>query len=154
VEPSERVTAEPALVESVLDDVAVGKVDLVRAGVGEVRERPADERIEAPYLQLVLERLWEAERENDSPVLRASTLRELGGAEAIVGAHLERALESLSPAQLDVASSVFDHLVTPSGTKIAHRSSDLAGYAAVREDELGPVLNALGRERIVRAVDG
>jgi hypothetical protein len=154
VEPGERVTAEPELVVAVLDDVTAGKVDLGRAGIGEVRERHGDSRIEAPYLQLVLERLWEAERADDSRVLRLSTLRELGGAEAIVGAHLERALDSLSPAQSDIAASVFNHLVTPSGTKIAHRTRDLAEYAAVREEELGPVLGALGRERIVRAVDG
>src|SRR5438094_5863899 len=49
---------------------------------------------------------------------------------------------------------MFDHLVTPAGTKIAHRVSDLEEYAAVGRGELDQVLSALGRERIVRAVDG
>ena len=55
----------------------------------------ASARVEAPYLQLVLERLWEVERERGSDVLRASTLAELGGAERIVEEHLERALAGL-----------------------------------------------------------
>jgi WD40 repeat protein len=49
---------------------------------------------------------------------------------------------------------MFDHLVTPSGSKIAHRPRDLAQYAEVGESEVMPVLEALGRDRIVRAVDG
>ena len=148
----ESVRVEPELVEAVLDQVAAGKVDVGGAGRGGVEAD--DERIEAPYLQLVLERLWEAERERGSDVLRLATLRELGGAEAIVRAHLERALGGLEPSQQNVAATIFGHLVTPSGSKIAHRPGDLAQYAAVRESEVRPVLDALGRERIVRAVDG
>jgi WD40 repeat protein len=86
--------------------------------------------------------------------LRVATLRELGGAESIVRAHLERALGALPPAEQDIAAMMFDHLVTPSGTKIAHRSRDLAQYAAVGEGDVLPVLKALGHERIVRAVNG
>jgi WD40 repeat protein len=148
----ESVHVEPELVEAVLDEVAAGKVDVGQAGRGGVE---ADEkRIEAPYLQLVLERLWEAERERGSSTLRLATLEELGGAEAVVRAHLERALGGLEPSDQNVAATIFGHLVTPSGSKIAHRPGDLAEYAAVRESEVRPVLEALGRERIVRAVDG
>jgi WD40 repeat protein len=148
----ESVRVESGLVEAVLDQVAAGSVDVGRAGRGGVETD--EERIEAPYLQLVLERLWEAERERGSDVLRLATLRELGGAEAIVRAHLERALGGLKPSQQNVAATIFGHLVTPSGSKIAHRPGDLAQYAAVGESEVRPVLEALGRERIVRAVDG
>ena len=148
----EEVSVEPELVEALLDQVAAGRVDVGRAGRGGVETD--EERIEAPYLQLVLERLWEIERESGSNVLRLATLGELGGSESIVRAHLERALGRLQPAEQDVAATMFDHLVTPSGTKIAHRPSDLAQYAAVRENEVMPVLTVLGRERIVRAVDG
>jgi WD40 repeat protein len=143
---------EPELVEAVLDEVTAGRVDVGQAGRGGVE---ADEdRVEAPYLQLVLERLWEAERERGSTVLRLATLRELGDAEAIVRAHLQRALGRLAPSEQDVAATMFGHLVTPSGSKIAHRSGDLAQYAGVPEAEVRPVLDALGRERILRAVDG
>ena len=47
---------------------------------------------------------------------------------------------------------MFRHLVTPSGTKIAHGVGDLAEYASTDEERLLPVLATLGRERIVRPV--
>jgi WD40 repeat protein len=133
----ERVEIEPQLVEAVLNDVT----------------RDAG-RIEAPYLQLVLERIWEAERGVGSATLRVETFRRLGGAETIVSDHLEGALESLAGGEQDVAASMFEHLVTPSGTKIAHRVPDLADYANVPEDGLRRVLAKLTRERIVHSVDG
>ena len=59
----EEVRVEPELVDAVLDQVAAGKVDVGRAGRGGTETD--EERIEAPYLQLVLERLWEVERERE-----------------------------------------------------------------------------------------
>jgi WD40 repeat protein len=87
-------------------------------------------------------------------VLRLETLRRLGGAEAIVRDHLQGALASLDGEEQDVAASMFEHLVTPSGTKIAHRAPDLADYANVPEDVLRRVLAELTRQRIVHSVDG
>lgn len=136
----ESVEVEPELVDAVIDEVA---------GVGE-----RGGRIEAPYLQLVLERLWGEERLRGSSALQLSTLRSLGDAETIVREHLERALDVLDVDEKDVAASMFDHLVTPSGTKVAHRVSDLAEYASVPEQTLLPVLATLNRERILRTVDG
>ncbi|HVP75977.1 MAG TPA: hypothetical protein VMS63_08145 [Gaiellaceae bacterium] len=135
----ESVEIEDALVEAVLQDV-------------EVEGR--SQGIEAPYLQLVLERIWDTEREAGSTVLRVATLQALGGARTIVRQHVLRALAALPSAEQDVAASMFDHLVTPSGTKIAHRAPDLAEYADVREDALRRVLTTLTRERIVHSVDG
>lgn len=149
----EHVSAEPELVEAVLDEVATGRLELVEAGRGRQEAGAQDARIEAPFLQLVLERLWDAEQEAGSDTLRLETLLALGGAEAIVREHLDRALAGLGSEQKDVAASIFDRLVTPSGTKIAHRAADLAEYASVDEAELGSVLETLGHERILRAVD-
>src|SRR5262249_41996824 len=95
---------------------------------------------------------WSAEQVAGSTVLRLETLQALGGAEEIVRAHLEDAVGRLSADEQDFACSVFDHLVTPSGTKIAHRVRDLARYAAARPEELGPVLAALASGRILRPV--
>ena len=131
------VEIEPALVEAVLDEVT----------------RDGD-RIEAPYLQLVLERIWHSERDEGSRLLRLETLRRLGGAEAVVRDHLHGALAGLDADEQDVAANMFEHLVTPSGTKIAHRAPDLAEYANVPEDSLRRVLAALTRDRIVHSVDG
>jgi hypothetical protein len=116
------VEAESELVEAVLDEVAAGRVDLGLSGRGAVGEEDSD-RIEAPYLQLVLERLWEVETSRNSHRLRLETLRELGGAAHIVEDHLERAMAELSPDEKDAAAAMYNHLVTPSGTKIAHRAA-------------------------------
>src|SRR4029450_2585065 len=98
--------------------------------------------------------IWEEEQAAGSDRLRAATLVTLGGAESIVRAHLRRAVQGLTTEQRDVAADVFRFLVTPSGTKIAHGVGDLAGYSSVDEQRLMPVLSTLGRERIVRTVDG
>jgi WD40 repeat protein len=132
----ETFTAEDALVEAVLDEAST------EAGV------------EAPYLQLVLERLWERERESGSRELRLETLRAIGGARAVVREHVQGALDALPLAQQEAAARVVRQLVTPSGRKVSHEPSDLAEYADVEEAELRRLLDTLGRERIVRGVNG
>jgi len=141
--------AQPELVESVLDEVAAGKIDI--GGTGQTPARNGRKRlVEAPYLQLVLQRLWELESARGSTTLTLATLRALGGAERIVEDHLERAMGTLTPSQQDAAAVMFDHLVTPSGSKIALRLSDLAMYASLETAALAPVVGALEHERILR----
>jgi WD40 repeat protein len=144
---------ETELVEAVLDQVEIGRIDygLTGRGVAQGRDEPA--RIEAPFLQLVLERLWQVERDQDSRTLRLATLGQLGGAERIVQDHLEHALESLTPEQQVLAANVFEHLVTPTGSKIAHGVQDLARYARASHDEVQAMLGQLAAERIIRPVD-
>jgi len=144
------MTIEPELVDEVLDQVATGRIEPSLAGRGAVEGMQQIGRVETPYLQLVLQRLWEVEREWGSSVLRLETFLALGGAEQIVEDHLERALRTLTPSEQDAAADVFDHLVTPSGTKIAHGVGDLASYASVGERELEPVLASLASQRILR----
>ena len=57
---------EPELVDEVLDEVAAGRIEPSIAGVGAVEGTARGGRIETPYLQLVLLRLWEVERERGS----------------------------------------------------------------------------------------
>jgi WD40 repeat protein len=146
--------AEPELVEAILDQVAAGRIEYGLSGRGVVPGRDERGRVEAPFLQLVLERLWDVEQEAGSRTLRRETLEELGGAETIVRQHLERALEALAPEQRALVAEMFEHLVTPSGTKIAHEVGDLARYARAREQDVAGVLGHLVSERIVRPVDG
>jgi WD40 repeat protein len=132
----EQFTAEDALVEAVLDEAST------------------DSGVEAPYLQLVLERLWERERELGSRELRLATFRELGGARAVVREHVQGALDRLPLAEQEAAARVVRQLVTPSGRKVSHEPSDLAEYAEVEDVQLRRLLDTLGRERIVRGVNG
>ena len=144
------VEIEGALVDRVLAEVAVGEIDRGLGGSGAV-DLPATDGIEAPYLQLVLERLWDEERAAGSETLRLATLERLGGARKIVGDHLERALQDLAPREQEIAAAMFAHLVTPSGTKIAHLPGDLAAFAGVSEADLRPILESLLARRILRS---
>ena len=132
-------TAAPNLVEGLLDDVAAGRVG---------------DHVEAPYLQLVLERLWNEEAEAGSHELRLETYQGLGGADAIVRDHVQGTLERLSAENADAAASVVRQLVTPSGAKISHTATDLAEYTGVDLVEVQSLLETLSRKRIVRGVDG
>jgi hypothetical protein len=149
----ERVTVQPALVERVLDDVVAGQIEPALGGLGAVERDDASARVEAPYLQLVLQRVWEEERATGSDTLQLETFEHLGGAQHIVEEHLEGAMDKLSAGEKDVAARLFNHLVTPSGTKIAHEVSDLADFGQVDVAAVMPVLDALTERRILRSVD-
>jgi WD40 repeat protein len=146
------VEIEPELVEAVLDDVEVGRVRL--DGRFGAAPNGGVHRIEAPYLQLVMQALWDAERTARSNALRLETFDSLGRAEAIVRDHLDDAMTGLPESDRNVAARIFNHLVTPSGTKIAHGIDDLAGYAGVSQEDMAPVVGTLGDHRILRPVDG
>ncbi len=147
------VAAEPALVDRVLNEVGAGQIEPALGGFGSVEGVDDGARIETPYLQLVMQRLWEEERGSGSTALRVATLERLGGARHIVEEHLEGAMAELAPEQKDVAARLFNHLVTPSGTKIAHEVSDLADFGHVTVDELRPVVATLADRRILRSVE-
>ena len=146
------VVAEAALVAAVVDQVASGRIERRLAGRGIVEGGGRRGRVEAPYLQLVMERIWEEERAGGSYVLRAATLAELGGAGRIVQQHLERALANLDAPEQELVARLFHQLVTPSGTKIAHGVGDLSRYAGESPERLEDVLHALSDERVVRAL--
>ncbi len=144
-------------------------VEAVRAGVGtssiEAGEfdgvagqrggATSDGRIQTPYLQLVMARLWEDARAAGRTKLQATDLERLGGAEQIVATHVGNALGTLSAAERAVAARVLRQLVTPSGTKIALRAADLAGLTDVDEATVKAVLERLTREgRILQATGG
>jgi len=161
VRPTERfaeltgvaISVEPELVEDVLDQVGAGQIEPARGGLGAVEGDDRAMRVEAPYLQLVMQRIWEEERAAASGVLRAETLRRLGGAQHVVEEHLAGALAELSVEQKDIAARLFNHLVTPSGTKIAHDVSDLADFAGVPVSLVSPVLDRLSELRILRSIE-
>ncbi|HEX5990121.1 MAG TPA: hypothetical protein VFY75_07905 [Solirubrobacterales bacterium] len=128
--------------------------ELVEAVLGQVGHDEEDDRIETTYLQLVMRRLWEEETETDSRVLRLATLERLGGAQAIIGSHLDRAMEGggegggLSAEQRLIAAAAFRFLVTSGGTKIALTASDLAELTGFSGAEVQPVLRHLSSPRL------
>jgi WD40 repeat protein len=150
----------PGLVEKVIDATATGGVTLVGNG-GHTEgghteaQTPDRERVEAPFLQLVLERLWRAAKDEGVRDLTVERLDRLGGPQRIVENHLLDALGALSPSEQDVAADLFRFLVTSSKTKIAHTASDLGEWTGRKEPVVEPVLDQLCRGesgRILRRV--
>ncbi len=156
--PDHPIEVEPALVDDVLEQVEAGKVLVGQTGAGTVdvaSSTNSARAIETSHLQVVMARLWDEEVRSGSHVLRRVTLHRLGGAAEIVRNHLDRQLEALSEREEGIVAAAFEHLVTPSGTKIAHSAADLAILARVPEPELRQVLGRLsaGTSRILRSVE-
>jgi WD40 repeat protein len=155
--PDSQMEIEPELVTAVLDQSRAGRV---RVGGGDdsdtahIEPAGGGPRFEAPFLQLVMTRIWSEERARQSTTLHAQTLRDLGGAQTIVRDHLDVVLDHLPPADKAMAAAAFQHLVTPSGTKIAHKPSDLATWVKADMEkasitparvEFGSLLTAMQR---------
>ena len=150
-----RWEVEPELVDALLDQVAAGRVRVARqVDVPDDERSVAHGQIEAPFLQLVLLRLWSEESAQGSQRLQLATLERLGGAEHIVREHLDRVVSAFPPGDHPVLAAVFGQLVTPGGTKIAHSASDLAGLTGIDEGHVRQVLHRLcqGDQRILREV--
>jgi hypothetical protein len=149
---------EPDLIDAVLGQLrpdqfapgqgAIGGLDGAN-GAG----RYADE-IAAPYLQLVMKRLWDTELAKGSRKLRLETFEELGEARTIIGTHVDRALGGLSDDDREAVGDVFRHLVAPSGSKIALTASDLAEYIGRSTEETAALLERLASSdtRILRRI--
>lgn len=148
---------EPELVKKVLEQVETGHVVLGEAGQGCIlkdTDGPSENvRIETPFLQLVMTRLWEEEQRLGSRTLRAGTLKGLGGAKQIVETHLDKSMQALSPSEQETAANIFNFLVTPSGAKIAQTLRDLQDYANVPAASLADLLEKLCDARILRPVE-
>jgi hypothetical protein len=141
--PHDQMTIEPGLVDAVIDQVATGRIALGRTGAGAAGA--GSEGVETPFLQLVLERLWQEERSAGSHTLTLATLERLGGAAEMVRNHLDVRMRRLSRRKRDIAAAAFHQLVTPSGTKVARSVRDLAGYTDYSAAEIEPVLRTLAR---------
>ncbi len=144
------IRIEPELVETVLNEVTAGKI----MGVveGSRFSISSKDEVDAPYLQLVMERLWKTEIEAGSDVLRLKTLHEVGYAESIVRKHLDDKMEELDTPEQNIAAQIFRYLVTPSRAKVAYSASDLAAYTNLKKNEITLVLEKLSStdSRIVR----
>lgn len=159
---SSLITIEDTLVDSVIHQVQAGQVILGEGGKGNTGPQrkevsaalESEIRIESPYLQLVMTRVWEDERKAGSNILRVATLDHLGGAERIVQTHLDATMAGFSNPERLIAARAFRYLVTPSGTKIAYTASDLANYTNDSPEKLSSVFVKLSRpdKRVLRGV--
>ena len=144
----QKIKIEDGLVEEVLNLVKAGDKD----------------EFEAAYLQLVMQSLWDKEKEKDSFSLNLQTLEDLGYAQGIVEKHFKNQMNKLNGTDWDIATHIFRYLVTPSGEQIPQKASDLSEYyrrerTSGQEDfqkKLVELLETLskGSSRILRASEG
>jgi tetratricopeptide (TPR) repeat protein len=153
------VTIEGGFSERVLEQLArlADKNLLSEAGQGTASQDlaatdPAKTRIQTPYLQLVMTRLWREAFEQNSmhPVLHPRMLdageKGTDRAEEIIQSHLNEVMGRFGEREQKMAANIFYHLVTPSGTKVAQKLMDLAAFAKASEAELAPLLSKLSEK--------
>lgn len=160
--PAAHATIDDELVELLLREVQAGQAPMLRAGREDDSRRAVrqpseaeDLRVEAPYLQLVLTRVWDVALAQGPPVvLSAAALATLGGAGQILQTYVSSQMNKLSDDDRAVAARVFHFLITPTGTTSAYSAADLAEYAEVPLREVKPVLDSLAAAdvRILRSV--
>ncbi len=113
------VSIENSLIKEILD-----KLDADTS-----REFPG---IEAPHLQIVMERLWQEEDLQYTRSLRLVTLEKLGGMEKIIQTSVS-VLGKLSSLEQEIAAYLFDYLVTPSAAQgMRYTVSDLFEHIVKR----------------------
>jgi formylglycine-generating enzyme required for sulfatase activity len=148
------------VVEDALVATLIHELKRADAASGKIRTRPGEgQRIELPYLQLALAKLWAAEGGATASALREATLiGRLGGVGRIVRDHVNDVMGKLPADQQALCARLFDRLVTPIGGKISYPTAALAAPEVagrnVSEQTVGAVLNRLtGREqRILKPV--
>ncbi len=154
-----QINIDEDLVKVIIDQVS--QVVKGSDGLGIPQEFRVElaKQIEAPYLQLVMEYLWEEEIDkNQANSLRLKTLLDKGSVEQIVKAHLSRQMKVLrredGEASVNAAAKIFQYLVTPSGNKIAYPVTDLMESTGWPKKKLISLLEKLasGKLRILRPV--
>ena len=114
--------------------------------------------IEAAFLQLVMERLWEAEtalfRQGKTPArqLRLSTLNspELGGVRQVIATYMDRIMGKLSDPERGIAARMFAALVTRKGHRIALEAAQLIEISGATEADARRVLELLRESGILK----
>jgi phospholipase C len=159
VTPSDgEVSIEPEAIDAILAQVRTQNIDAGdAAGAGRIDGGRRDDRIETPFLQLVMTELWSAEIGRGSRVLRRETFeseRHLGGAAAIITRYVDTALE-LPADEQEICARVFRFLVTADQTKIALAPTVLASWSELAAAPIAAVMDKLarGQNHVLRTVE-
>jgi WD40 repeat protein len=146
-------TVDPALVDEVIAQLSPAsmKRQAAAAGIG-TGGVVTSTLIQAPWLQIVMSRLWTEEAATQA--FRVETLRRLKGVVAIAEQHLDYEMRGLTFRERLAASGFFQKLVTPSGTKVLYPKKDLIEGAGWLKGPAESALNKLsGTGRIVEPIE-
>ena len=143
------------LVDRIIRDVKVENVKAtVSGGVGGVHDSEEQGHIETAFLQLVLTEIWHAATitAGTRVLTRRRSMRSAAPTPSFAGTSTARS-RTLSDAGREIAAQLFQHLVTPSGTKYALRTEDLVVIAERPAEEVTAVLRSLSEARLLRRMD-
>jgi formylglycine-generating enzyme required for sulfatase activity len=135
----------PILVEDALVATLIRQLKQADTEFSRGRSMPGEERrIELPYLQLALTKLWTAEGGASATAFSESTLVDrLGGVGRIVRDHVNGVMGALSAGEQALCAKMFDRLVTPIGGKIAYPTAGLATAEVVGPNVTEPGVEAV-----------
>jgi hypothetical protein len=144
------VAVEHELADALIDEVSIGSAQIGFPGtaVGPDAERP----VEAVLLQFMLSEIWARELADGAPVLRLSTLRGMGGARQVIVHYVERALADLSARDRRILVDIMPHLITPSGSRVAHSIEDLAAFSRAPTSDVARLVGQLSDARVMSQV--
>ena len=135
------VTVDDELVEDVIYKCQLNRIRRQDIVVGKpIRTEPGG--VNAPFLQLTLERVWRAYQEDKTPGLTV-TYNALGGVDQIVSDHFAQVISELDENERLACARVFQLLVTPYGSKIAIPLADLARATHLDAASLSKILDEL-----------
>jgi hypothetical protein len=140
-----RQADRPVVVEDGLVAALIGQLKRAHSE-GLVRPGEPEGRIELPYLQIALTKLWFAEGGSQATALREATLtdeRQLGGVNRIVRDHVKSVMDRLNGDEQRLCAKMFDRLVTSIGTKIAYPTEALAAADVVGAGVSQPHIEAI-----------
>ncbi len=152
----------PGLVTKILHDLSELEQDIQHGiSVVERSDKDLEQYVEAPYLQLVCQKLWEdTTKKEKKKIATLAQYRKLGEeeknvAKKIVLDHVKGVMNELELRERVLAFEMFQHLVTPQGKKIAYQDKGLAYFVKVREEQTEqqikkPILDPLVENRILQ----
>jgi Novel STAND NTPase 1/TIR domain len=138
------ITVEDRLVATLISQLKQAETEFNQ---GRIIPGGEERRIELPYLQLALTKLWAEEGGTAATAMRESTLIKLGGVRRIVRDHVNGVMGRLTAEDQAICAKLFDRLVTAIGSKIAYPTAALAAPDVVGRDvsqqQVEAILNKL-----------
>ncbi len=146
-------TVDPRLTDAVIAQLAPEAMKRQAAAVGiGTGGTGSSAQIQAPWLQIVMSRLWTEEVKTQT--LKVETLNRLKGVLAIAERHLSDEMSGLTFREKIAAAILFQKLVTPSGTKILYPKKDLIqGSGWLRSAKESVLTKLSGGGRILEPIE-
>lgn len=156
------------LVQILLEDLKVGKINFdanSESDPNQIQSNTSNDKIETPFLQLVMNRLWQEVKdktEKSEQLIDLDTLNKFKGAEEpnpvkhIVKTYLDEVMSSFTEAQKIAASKFIHFTVSSSGAKRSSTVEDLAKYTdkKISEAEIRMIMKELaGDKRVFKEVE-